>query len=151
MERDRTKLNVGFIARIILVVVIALIVGLSVFTCVRISVGANDALREAKNVHMALRAADIEMYAAKKTVYNPTKKNGVEEGVKEKADQIFVSTGEYKITSYNSKAHEITGFQYEIGNYLVTYEKDGKHYSWDVDYVLRVYSFDDEDDIVNGD
>ena len=34
---------------------------------------------------------------------------------------------------------------------VVHLEKDGKHYSWDVDYVLRVYSFDDEDDIVNGD
>ena len=151
MEQEKSKINIAFIARIIMAILLALIVGLSVFTFFKIRIGAKDALRDAKNIRMSLRSADIEMYAAGKSIYNPTKKNGVEDGAREKAEQLFIPIGDYKITSYDPKAHELTGLQYEIGNYIVTFEKKGEAISWDVDYVLRVYSYDDSDDIVNGD
>ncbi len=149
MEQEKSKINIAFIARIILVLLLALIVGLSVFTFIRIRIGAKDALREAKNVRMSLRSADIEMYASGKSVYNPARRNGIEAGAKEKAEQIFIPIGEYRITSYDSKKHELTGLEYEVGNYVVTFGKDGDAVSWDVDFVLRVYSYDDADDIVN--
>ena len=151
MEQEKSKINITKIARVILVTVVALIVGLAVFTFFKIRVGAKDALREAKNVRMSLRSADIEMYAAGKSIYNPLRKRGIEEGVKEKVELLFVPSGDYKITSYDSKKHELTGMEYECGNYLVTFGKDGDAISWDVDYILRVYSYDDSDDVVNGD
>ncbi|HBZ03464.1 MAG TPA: hypothetical protein DEO83_06610 [Lachnospiraceae bacterium] len=150
MEQEKSKINIAFLARIILVTVVILIVGLSVFLFVRLRIGAKDALRDAKNVRMSLRSADIEMYAAGKSVYNPGRKNGIEAGAKERAEQIYTPTGDYRITSYDTKKHEITGFMYEVDNFVVTFSKHDEAISWDVDYILRVYSYDDSDDIVNG-
>ena len=145
MERDNSRLNIQKFARIVLVIIIALIVGLAVFTFFKLKIGAKDNLRDAKNVRMALRSADIEMYAAGKTVYNPVKKNGIEDGGKEKAEKIYKGKGTYKITSYDYKAHEITGMVYNNDHYTVTFEKDGDKIKWLVDYKLRVYTYDDND------
>ncbi len=149
MEQNKTRINIAFIARIIFVFLLALIVGLSVFTFFRIRAGAKEALRDAKDIRMSLRSADIEMYAAGKTIYNPAKKDGLEDGVKERVEQLYTPVGEYKITSYSMTKHELTGMQYEVNNYIVTFEKKGEAISWDVDYIMRVYSYDDSDDIVN--
>lgn len=148
---QKTKLNVGKVLKLILLVIGLLIIFTAVFAFFKVRIDAKTALRDAKDVRMALTSADIEMYAAGKSVFNPTKKNGIEDGAKEKAEQIFISVGDYKITSYDKKNHEITGFQYEVGNYIVTFHKHGEAISWDVDFILRVYSYDDEDVIVSGD
>ncbi len=151
MEHEKTRINIAFLARIILVVIIALIVGLAVFTYFRLHIGGNDALRQAKNVRMSLRAADIEMYGKGKSIYNPGRKNGIEEGVEEKAETIYKPEGKYIITSYDAKKHELTGMVYEIGNYIVTFKMKDSNISWDVDYRLNIYSYDETSDIVNGD
>ena len=108
-------------------------------------------MREAKNVRLALRSADIEMYGLGKSIYNPSRKNNIEKGAKAKADVLYKPTGKYKITSYNSKKHELTGFVYEVGHYIVTYDKDGTNTSWTVDYRFRIYDYSNNDVDVDSD
>ena len=146
MEQEKKRIDIAKLGRIILVIVIALIVGLVVFAFFRLHVGARDSLRQAKNVRMSLRAADIEMYGQGKTVFNPSRKNGVEAGVKEKAEVYYKPEGRYKITSYNKKKHELTGLIYENGHYIVTFEMDGDDILWDVDYRLNIYTYDEAQD-----
>lgn len=89
------------------------------------------------------------MYAKKLSVYNPNNPNNLEEGVEELVNQIYTPSGTYKITSYSTKKHEVTGLVYEKGNYVVTYEKIGDTIYWDVDYRLNVYHYDDESVVVS--
>ena len=149
MEQDRVSLLVRKLAKILLIIVIALIVGAAVFAFFKIRVDAKAALRDAKNVRMALRSVDVEMYAMSKTIYNPLEKNGLEKGVKEKADSIFISDGNYSITSYDTSHHELTGLTYRTGNYVVYFSKTGDNIRWSVNYILNVYMFDESDVVVD--
>ena len=109
MNNESTRVAIWKAFKILLVVVLAAFVVLSIYMVWRVRRNADKVLREAKNVRMALSSADVEMYASGKTIYNPHRKNGLEDGVKEKVDSLVESKGTYSVTSYNSTEHELTG------------------------------------------
>ena len=145
MEKEKSIFNVKKIFIGFCIVIAALIVGAAVFFVSKIYIDGKSTLREAKNVRMALRSADIEMYANNMTIYNPQRKNGVEAGVKEKVEQFFVPEGSYAITSYNKSKHELTGLTYRKGHYIVTFNKSGDNIRWKVDYLFNIYTYDEFD------
>ncbi len=148
-HEDRSKNFIRKFGKVVLIAIVLFIIGGSVFFFFKIKIQAHDVLREAKNVRMALRSADIELYGVGKSVFNPIKANGLEDGAKEKADKIYQPEGTYKISSYDTKEHEITGMSYRYGNYLVTFSKKGDNISWDVHFQLNVYHSDESDVIVD--
>ena len=137
------------ILKIVGIILAALIIGAVVFTVFKIRSDAKGVLREAKNTRMALRSADIEMYAKGKSVFNPANENGIEDGVDTLVERIYTPRGEYCITGYDRVKHEITGMTYENGHYFVTFQLKGEAIYWDVDYRFNVYHFDDDDVIVD--
>lgn len=139
MGLDRTRITLAGVLKILLIVALILFVGITIFIVNKIRIDADSALRNAKNVRMSLRSADIEMYAAGKSIYNPSKKNGLEDGVKTKVEQFAEVKGSYSITAYNSKSHELTGMTYRQGNYVVYFSKDGENIVWDVNFILNVH------------
>ena len=148
-ERDEeSRQRIHKILKITGIIVAALIIGAAVFFVFKLRSEAKDVLREAKNTRMALRSADIEMYAKGKSVFNPANENGIEEGVEPLVEQIFTPQGTYGITGYDAVAHEITGMTYEKGNFFVTFELVDEAISWDVDYRMNVYHYDDGDIVV---
>ena len=144
---DLARLSLRKVAKWIAVVVIALIVGTAVFMFFKIRANAKTALREAKNIRVALRSADIEMYGEKKTIYNLYKPYGLEDGTVEKVNELIDAKGTYRITSYDNNLHELTGMTYTKDGYLVTFTKVNGKVKWTVDYRMNVYTFDDDDDI----
>jgi len=145
-QQEQSAIKWGKVFKIFLVIVAALIIGMVVFFAFKIHIEAKAALRDAKNVRMALGSADIEMYAKDKTVYNPSVSDGLEAGVKSKVEQLVQVEGRYRITNYSYRTREVTGLIYERGNYRVTFIKDGDSISWDVDYIFNVYHFDDAEE-----
>lgn len=145
MKNNTTKINIAGIIRIVLIVIAALLLCLGVFFFFKIRIEAKQTLREAKNVRMALRTTDIEMYAHESCIYDPTKPYGLAEGVKDKVDALMEPEGRYMITAYNYKKHELTGLTYRKGHCYVVFSKEGDSISWDVTYMMRVYHFDEED------
>ena len=151
MEQElQSRQRLHRILKIVGIILAALIIGAVVFTVFKIKSDAKEVLREAKNTRMALRSADIEMYAKGKSVFNPSNVNGIEDGVDTLVERIFTPGGEYCITGYDPVKHEITGMTYEKGHYFVTFQLKGEAIYWDVDYRLNVYHFDDDDVIVDG-
>ena len=146
-EQSRQRLHK--ILKIVGIILAALIIGAAVFFVFKLRSDAKDVLREAKNTCMALRSADIEMYGKGKSVFNPSHSNGLEDGVEGLVNQLYEPEGEYKITSYDVKSHEITGMTYEKGHFFVTFELRGEAIYWDVDYRMNVYHFDDDDIVVH--
>ncbi len=146
MGQVQTRLNVGKFLKIVLIIIGILIIILALFAFVKIKKDARAALRDAKNVQMALRSADIEMYGNGKTIYDPTKKNGIADGAKERAETIYTTEGSYTITSYNTVKHDLTGMTFRRGKYVVYYTKHDDLVHWDVDYILNVYSLSETDD-----
>ena len=145
MGKEESIFNVKKIIKVFCIIVAVLVIGAVVVFAVKLQIDGRDALREAKNVRLALRSADIEMYAKSMSIYNPQRKNGIEAGVKEKVEQLYVPEGTYAITSYNKSKHELTGMTYRKGHYIVTFVKTDERIVWDVDYLLNIYRYDDFD------
>lgn len=111
----------------------------------KIQYDANSALRNAKNVRMSLQSADIEMYAAGKTIFNPSNKNGLEDGVKQKVEQFGETKGVYSITAYDASKHDLTGLTYRQDNYVVYFSKSGDNVTWDVNFIMNIKHFEESD------
>jgi len=140
---ERSKIKTELLFKILLFTVIALVLGVCLFAFVKLKIDGRNALRNAKNVRLSLRSADIEMYALGKSVFNPANSDGVENGAAERAARIYIPVGEYSITGYDYSNHEITGMIYREGRYVVTFTKNGDRIKWQVDYDLNVYTFDE--------
>ena len=144
MEKTKSKINILNTIKFILIAVGILVILAALFAVIKLKVGARAALRDAKDVQMALETTDVEMYATGKSIYNPQKAFGIEEGVKEKVAEIATVDGKYYVTSYSTARREITGMKYQTGNYIVYYTKKSESIGWDIDYILRVYRFEDK-------
>ena len=145
MKQQGSKISIAGVARVALIVIGVAIIGLAVFFFFKIRIESKNALREAKNIRIAIRTTDIEYYAQEKCVYNPDKKNGLEDGVAATVEKLMAPEGTYAITSYSYKRHELTGMTYRKGHYYVVFSKDGDYVTWDVTYLMRIYHFDEED------
>lgn len=145
MGKEKSIFNVKKIIKVFCIIVAVLVIGAVAVFAVKLQIDGRNALREAKNIRLALRSADIEMYAKSMSIYNPQRKNGIEAGVKEKVEQLYVPEGTYAITSYNKSKHELTGMTYRKGHYIVTFVKTDERIIWDVDYLLNIYTYDDFD------
>ena len=145
MNSSKSRFTLASVVRVILIVLGVLIICMTVFMFFKIQYDANSALRNAKDVRLSLRSADIEMYAVGETIFNPDKKNGLEDGVKDKVEMLVDPKGKYSITSYDSKHHELTGMTYRQGNYVVYFTKNGDEVTWDVNFILNIKHFDESD------
>ena len=98
----RDRINLGKVIKFILIAVGLFIIGIAVFMFFRIRSNAKDALRDAKNVYLALYTTDIEYYAQGKTIYDHSKPDGMAEGVKEKVEMLADSDGKYRFRPLRS-------------------------------------------------
>ena len=140
----KDRINLGKAIKFILIAVGIFIIGIGVFMFFRIRANAKTALREAKNVYLALYTTDIEYYAQGKSIYDHSKPDGIGDGVKEVVNRLADADGKYIITSYNVRKREVTGLQYRSGHYLVTFTKKDGEEVWTVDYSMRLYRMTDE-------
>ncbi len=145
MDQEQSKISVAKVIKLILIVAGILIICTALFAFFKIKIDAKAALRDAKNVEMALESVDIEMYGQNKTIYDPTKVNGITDGVVEKTELIYKSEGSYSITSYNKSKRELGGMSFRKGRYIVYYKRSNGIESWNVDFIMSVYSFEDEE------
>ena len=141
--KEKSIFNLSKILNFILIVIIVLFVGTVVFFIFRLNSNAKTALRDAKNVLLAIYTTDIEMYGENSCVYDPLSRDGLQDGVEESVARLMSPPGDYSITAYSYKKHEVTGLEYRWGRYIVTYSKKGENIKWDVDYLLNVYKYDE--------
>ena len=127
---------------VIAAAVVLLLAGFVIFYVVRAFSGGRVALREAKNIRLAMVSADIEAYAAGQTIYAPERAEGLSNGTHEKIDFLADINGELRLTSYNKATRQITGFTYKKSRYLVTFSvgEQGEE-NWRVDYLLPIMDY----------
>ena len=126
-----------------LIILAALIIALAAFFVFKTRVQADHAFRDAKNVYLALSTAEIEYYAEGKSIYDPTKYNGLSDGVESRVRQLVDNEGEYRIISYDTKNHRVTEMLYFNGNYYVSFTGHNGKSEWEVKYLMPIYKYED--------
>ena len=143
MERSRDRIAVSGVFKVLIIIICAcILLGLAFFVF-DTQVRARHAFRDANNVYLALSSTEIEYYAQGKTIYDPSMEGNVAEGVRERVKTLADNEGTYRIVSYDVKKHQLTGMQYNNGNYYVDYTyKNGKA-KWEVKYMMTISRYDD--------
>jgi hypothetical protein len=126
--------------KIILLVIIALLlIGVPIFACFSIGSGAHIALREAKNVKLAIQMLDIEYYGQGQSVYDASKPNGLRKGAEEEIQTLLEHDGEIVLQEYDKKNRAICAFTYKNEHYEAVYRYDeAKGDEWQIYYYLKV-------------
>ena len=142
-EKLQGKINIGNILKVVLIILLVLFIGFGIFYFFTIRTKADHAFRDAKNVYLALSTAEIEYYSRGESIYDPTKYNGLSEGVMERVRQLVDNEGSYRVISYNTKEHRVTGMIYYNRNFYVTFDDQNGNTTWEVKYLMPIFTYKD--------
>lgn len=142
LNRIRKGFRWGTIIKVILLIVC---ICFAAFTYVRITTDARVAFREAKNVRLAFQLMSIEYHGTDKEIYDAGSPDGMADGISDRLADFIDGQGQVRITAYNRRNCQVTGFVYTQGKYRVTYGCDkNSNEHWRVDYIINVLKFDEE-------
>ena len=132
-ERDMLRYYIRR-ALIVAVILIAVILVISfAFKRFKLYSNAHLALREAKNIKISLETVDTEYYALGSNIYDETGNGNIKAGAMAYVKKVQSDPdGIIKLTGYDSKNRKITGFEYELDEYIVRYQIDDNGESWHV-------------------
>ncbi len=142
-EKLQGKINIGNILKVVLIILLVLFIGFGIFYFFTIRTKADHAFRDAKNVYLALSTAEIEYYSRGESIYDPTKYNGLSDGVMERVRQLVDNEGSYRVISYNTKEHRVTGMIYYNRNFYVTFDDQNGNTTWEVKYLMPIFTYKD--------
>ncbi len=133
------------ITMIFAVMLIAAAVLCVVFFCLRVNADARVALREAKDVNVALKMKAIEKYGLGGTVNSSTSMNGMSKGVEEEVLAMAHADGKITLQSWDEEAREPLAFTYQKDKFIILYNKDEEgHVSWTGYYTFKVIGYSDQ-------
>ncbi len=138
--------KIAWIKRILLLIVLFFVIGV-VMTFFKVSTEAHQVLREAKNVRVCMRLLAIESYGLGNSIYDPTRKNGLAEGVAEEIAELSKEEGEVTLTAWNEEENLPKQFSYQKGNYIAYYDSEGDKYkTWDIYIQIKLLNFENSEE-----
>ncbi|MGN1204293.1 MAG: hypothetical protein ACI4SA_04465 [Lachnospiraceae bacterium] len=143
-KKELKRIRQNKIRIFVIVIVVALLSGAVAFTYFYVTTEARLALREAKNVKLALDMLNIEYYGLGKSVYDPSKQDGLSANVEKQVADIVDHKGRIEIRSYNPGEHEILYLIYETDRYRVIYRSDAEGDGWKVEYLTTIFDYTDK-------
>lgn len=132
------------IGTFLVVILLLLCVGFITFRYFYIVTEGRMALRQAKNIKIALDMLEIEYYGKNKTIYDASKQNGLAKDVETKVNDLVGQEGEFCLHAYNIKKHEILYMTYETECIRVIYRSDREGDGWKVEYMETIFDYTDE-------
>jgi flagellar basal body-associated protein FliL len=138
-KKERMRERMRQIKVILCVVIVVVLLGVPAFAWFQISSGAHVALREAKNVKLAMEMLDIEYYGQGTSIYDSTTSNGMKKGAEEEIYKLLEQEGDIVLQSYGKKNRTISAFTYTNDHYEVCYKKDASQEdAWQVRYYVEL-------------
>ncbi len=130
--------------RITAVGLVVLLCGFAAWFYLTASVASRKALREAKDVRMAMKMLAIESYSNGTSLYDPKRPDGLIKGGAERLAQLSEADGQVFLTGWDAKESDALSFRYVKGNYVVIFQNNTEDddLSWEVYLQLRVTDFE---------
>ncbi|MBP5608067.1 MAG: hypothetical protein J6X66_07345 [Lachnospiraceae bacterium] len=130
-----------FWLKIFLILAAVVFILLAAFFVFKVHSEGRFALREAKNIKLAMLTSDIEQYGVGKSIYMPERHNGLSDAAMLAIERYAGVDDGVTLLSYDRKSREVKMFTYRTLHYLVTYTYDGEREDWTVDYLWRIFVY----------
>ncbi len=152
-EKDQNTPVIGTTTayrRQMITMIIAAVAVIAVVLCVvffwfGLKAGARNALREAKDIRIAMKMKAIETYGLGGSVYKPSARNGMSEEMEKEVLSLADADGTVILQAWDSSTNEPQAFTYQKDKYIVLFSKseDGG-ISWTGYYTFRLIHYADQ-------
>ncbi len=139
--QEHNKRQIVNIIRFLLIAAAVVFILLAAFFVFKVHSEGRFALREAKNIKLAMLTSDIEQYGVGKSIYMPERHNGLSDAAMLAIERYAGVDDGVTLLSYDRKSREVKMFTYRTPHYLVTYTYDGEREDWTVDYLWRIFVY----------
>ncbi len=124
------------------IVIVAVILGI-VFFGLGINSGVRQAMREAKDVRIAMKMKAIEQYGLGGTMYQPMSKNGMAKGLEKEILDMAEADGEIILHAWDTENNEPASFTFYKDRYIVTFrQSDDGSPVWSGYYSLKLLEYE---------
>ncbi len=135
----RRKLLTTIVAAALFIALILCVV----FFWFRINSGARQAMREARDLRIAMKMKAVEQYGIGGIVYQPSARNGLAPGMEEELLKMADAEGELTLQAWDIPQNEAAAFTFRKDRYFVVFklQEDGTG-KWDSYYSFRLVSYE---------
>lgn len=128
-------------------VVIAAIVVAAILSVVyfwfRINSETRDAMRQARDIRIAMKMKAIEQYGLGGKLYQPTARNGMADGMEEDILKMADAEGDIVLQAWDSDNNEPAAFTFQKDRYIINFkEKEDGSAIWDGYYTLKLLEYE---------
>ncbi len=139
--QEHNKRQITSIIRFLLIAAAVVFILLVAFFVFKVHSEGRFALREAKNIKLAMITSDIEQYGVGKSIYMPERHSGLSDAALLAIKRYAGVDDGVTLLSYDRKEREVKMFTYKTAHYLVTYTYDGEGEDWTVEYLWRIFVY----------
>ncbi len=142
LEQDKKGALIRRICILVIAIIGIIVISILAFRSFKLYSEARRALREAKNIKMALEIADLEYYSVDMSIYDETADGNLRKGARDYVDRIQDNPeGFIRLTGYDSKQRKITGLEYELEKYIVRYTFIDDDEGWRVFQIKEIFDY----------
>ena len=130
-------------ASVIAAVVIVAVILFAVFFWLRINSGTRGAMREARDIRIALKMKAVEKYGLGGTIYQPPARNGMVKGVEEDVLKMADAEGNIVLQAWDDNNNEPAAFTFQKDRYIIIFkESEDGSAIWDGYYTLKLLEYE---------
>ena len=138
-----TNYRRSIIATIVIAAVIVAVILCVVFFWFGINSGTRHAMREAKDIRIAMKMKAIEQYGLGGTLYQPLAKNGMTKGMEEELLKMADADGEIVLQAWDADRNEPSAFTFQKDRYIVIFREDSDGSPiWSGYYTLKLLEYE---------
>ena len=137
------KYQMSVVTTLIAAAVIVAVVLCVVFFWFRINSGTRQAMREAKDIRIAMKMKAVEQYGLGGTLYKPSVRNGMAKDMEEEILKMAEADGNIELQAWDAENNEPAAFTYYKDRYIIIFktESDGSPI-WSGYYTLKLLEYE---------
>lgn len=138
-----TQYRRGLVTTIVTAAVIVAAILCVVFAWFRINSGVRGAMREAKDIRIAMKMKSIEQYGLGGTMYQATARNGLANGMEEQILKMADAEGDIVLQAWDTELNEPAAFTFQKDRYIIIFkQKEDGSAIWDGYYTLKLLEYE---------
>jgi len=112
------------------------------FAWLGIDSGIRGAMREAKDVRIAMKMTALQQYGVGKVLYQPSKPSGLEQTTEQQILKLAEADGEIVLQAWDMVNNEPAAFSYQKDQYIILFRQaDDGSPIWDGYYALKLLEY----------
>ena len=133
----------GVVASVVTAIIIVAAVLCGIVFWLHINSETRGAMREARDIRIAMKMKAIEQYGLGGTLYQATARNGMAKGMEEDILKMAEADGSIVLQAWDSDNNEPAAFTFQKDRYIIIFkESEDGSAIWDGYYTLKLLEYE---------